>query len=170
MYCRKLTLTIITLLFFGKVFAQDVQSDSISKAKVSQLEFLVGNWKGTGWMMDKDGKKREFDQTEKIQFKLDSTAILIEGMGKVNGKIIHNAMAIISYNKNEGGFSFHSYLQNGSNNKFKAEIKDGKFYWFPNENTRFIIWINENNQWYERGEYNQGGNWVQFFEMTLDKE
>ena len=163
-------LTIISILCLGQVFCQDVKSDSISKTKIIQLEFLTGNWRGTGWMMDREGKKNRFDQTEAVQFKLDSTAILIEGLGKVNEQIVHNAMAIISYNKRDRNFSFHSYLQNGSNNKFKGELSDGKFYWYPNDNTRFIIWINDKKQWCEKGEYNQGDHWFQFFEMTLDKK
>lgn len=130
---------------------------------------MVGNWKGKGWIMGKNGKS-EFDQTEKIEFKLDSTAILIEGKGISNDKVVHNALAILTYNKSKDNYSFRSYLQSGMNAEFKAEIIDNKLYWYPNENVRYIIWLNENDQWYEKGEYKKEGNWNQFFEMTLDRE
>jgi len=45
-----------------------------------------------------------------------------------NGRIIHNAMAIITYNNADKNFSFHSYLANGREGKFKAELIDNKLY------------------------------------------
>lgn len=166
----KTILTIIlTGLLISQSFSQSFETDSLSKSKISDLGFMVGNWKGTGWMMGQGGKS-EFEQTEKIQFKLDSTAILIEGLGKDNGKIVHNALAILTYNKTDKNYSFRSYLQNGQNAEFKAELIDNKFYWYPNEKVRYIIWMNENGQWYEKGEFKREENWNQFFEMTLDRE
>lgn len=159
----------ISLLLTGQLFSQSFATDSISKSEISQLEFLVGNWEGKGWIMGRDRKKSEFDQTEKIQFKLDSTTVLIEGLGKTKGLTTHNAMAIISYNKADSTYVFQSYVQNGRKGEFTAEIIENKFYWYPNENMRYIIWINKNGQWYETGEFNREGNWFQFFEMTLDK-
>ncbi len=160
---------IIALLVTINSFAQNSETDSISKAKIKELDFMVGNWKGTGWMMGRSGKS-EFEQTEKIEFKLDSTAILIEGKGKSDGKVIHNALAILTYNKEDDNYSFRSYLPSGMNAEFRAEIIDNKLYWYPNEKVRYIIWQNDNEQWYEKGEFNRDGNWTQFFEMTLDRE
>ena len=73
------TIFIITLTAFitFQSFGQSSETDSLSKSKISELKFMVGNWKGSGWMMGKEGKSN-FEQTEKIHFKLDSTAILIE--------------------------------------------------------------------------------------------
>ncbi|CAN5383873.1 hypothetical protein BH23BAC1_BH23BAC1_05400 [soil metagenome] len=34
---------------------------------------------------------------------------------------------------------------------------------------RYIINLNDQGQWYEKGEIKRNGNWLQFFEMTLDK-
>lgn len=163
---------IILVLFFlsGSItsIAQSIKTDSISKSEISKLVFMVGNWEGKGWMMGKEGKS-EFEQTEIIQFKLDSTAILVEGQGKSGGMIIHDAMAILSYNKEDKNYAFRSYLKNGQNASFKSELIDNKLYWYPNENVRYIIWLNESGQWYEKGEFKRNGNWSQFFEMTLSK-
>ena len=150
-------------------FSQTSETDSISKAKIKKLDFMVGNWKGTGWMMGRNGKS-EFEQTERIEFKLDSTAVLIEGKGISNGKIVHNALAILTYDKSRGNYIFRSYLPSGLNAEFKAEIIENKLYWYPNDNVRYIIWQNSNGQWYETGEYKRGNAWSQFFEMTLDRE
>ena len=120
--------------------------------------------------MGRDGQKHPFNQTETIRFKLDSTAILIEGLGKSNEQVTHNAMAIVTYNRSENNYNFRSYLSTGRTGDFKAELIDGKFYWYPNDNMRYIIYLNDNGQWYETGEMSSDNAWFQFFEMTLDKQ
>lgn len=166
----KTSLIIFLLIFsINTSFSQSSETDSLSKSKITELSFMVGNWEGTGWMAGKGGKSN-FDQTEEIEFKLDSTAILIEGKGTANGKVVHNALAILTYNKAEDNYTFRSFLPSGQNAEFKAELIENKLFWYPNENVRYIIWLNENRQWYERGEYKRGEDWNQFFEMTLDKK
>lgn len=121
-------------------------------------------------MMMQDGKKYTFDQTEKVQFKLDETALLIEGNGTSAGRNIHNALAIVNWDKNTNQYKFRSWLATGMSGEFKAEVKDGKFYWYPMDNMQYIIWLNEKGQWYEIGEIRRNNEWYRFFEMTLDKE
>lgn len=160
---------LFTMFLSMTIYSQNSETDLFLQSKMKELNFMVGQWKGTGWMLGKSGKS-EFMQTENIQFKLDSTAILIEGKGMSNGKVIHHALAILTYDKSKEQYSFRSYLPSGMNAEFKAEIIDNKLYWYPNDNVRYIVWLNEHNQWYETGEYKRGQGWNQFFEMTLDRE
>lgn len=168
----KLNTLLITMLLLcsGFIQGQEFKVDSLAKSEISKLEFMTGKWEGTGWMMSRDGMKHEFDQTENIQFKIDGVVMLIEGLGKSNGKVTHNAIALVSYNKEEKNYKFTSYLSSGREGSFKAELKNEKFQWYPNENMRYIIWLNEKGQWHETGEYNRAGKWFQFFEMILDKK
>jgi len=159
-----------TLLSLFTLTGVTAQTDTLAQSKISELSFIAGNWKGSGWMMGRDGEKHTFQQTEKVQFKLDNTVLFIEGVGKSDGMIIHNAMAIVSYTKADDNYTFQSYLQNGRKGEFKAEMVDGKFYWYPGENIRYVISLNDEGRWYEVGEMNREGTWFQFFEMTLDKE
>ncbi len=158
------------LLLFTFIQAQNTETDSLSKINIQKLDFLAGKWSGNGWMYGQDRNRYEFEQIEDIQFKLDSTTLLIEGLGRSDGKIIHNAMAIVSYNRENSDYGFNSYLANGRKGEFKAELIDDKFYWYPMENMRYIIEINPQGQWFEIGEFNQGDQWFKFFEMTLTKE
>ncbi|TRO66731.1 hypothetical protein [Christiangramia sabulilitoris] len=165
---------VIFLFFFGFIALQNLQAQSFetdleTQSKIVDLYFIIGEWEGNGWRISPDGVKHSFEQTEKVQYKLDSTAILIEGKGYTDGKLIHNAMAIITSNKETGEYEFQSYLQNGMKGNFKAELKDDVFYWYPNQNVRYIISIDEEGRWYEKGEFNRQGEWMQFFEMTLSK-
>lgn len=167
---KKVTLLALMLLLSTVTFPQPPETDQVIKAEVQKLGSIVGDWKGEGWMMGQDGQKHSFMQTEAISFKIDSTAILIEGLGTSNGKVVHNAMAILSYNKADNNYTFHSYLANGREGKFKAELIDSKLYWYPMDNMRYIIFLNEYGQWYETGEMKRGEDWFQFFEMTLDRQ
>ena len=159
---------LLSVLSFGAM-AQTTKTDQEVKVAMSKLSFLNANWEGKGWMYVQGGKKEFFDQTEKIQFKLDGTVLLIEGLGSAGGEVIHNALAIVSYNKELKEYNFKSYLSSGREGTFKAEIKESAFYWYPNSNMRYIISLNEKGQWFETGEMNREGKWVQFFEMTLNK-
>ena len=163
-----LTILLVCLIAISG-YSQTSETDSTSKAKIQKLDFMVGSWKGNGWMMGGNGKS-EFKQIEKIEYKLDSTAILIEGKGFSKGKIIHNALAILTYNKNEENYILRSYLPSGINAEFKAEVIKNKLYWYPNKNVRYIIWQNEKGYWYETGEFKRENVWSQFFEMTLEKD
>ncbi len=147
--------------------AQSFETDKKAQKDLLKLNFIIGEWEGSGWRMSPEGVKHTFEQTERVQYKLDSTAILIEGKGTANGQVIHNAMAVITSNDTPGEYEFQSFLQNGMKGNFKAEIRDNVFYWYPNENVRYIIKINEQGEWFETGEYQRQGEWMQFFEMTL---
>jgi hypothetical protein len=88
----KITIIIYFLLLCGfNLNAQHNETDAQAQSEIKKLQFITGTWKGNGWMMMNDGEKHEFQQTELVQFKLDSTAILIEGLGKSEGQVIHDA-------------------------------------------------------------------------------
>lgn len=157
------------LFCFVTVYAQSMPDGSVLKEEIKKLSFIVGEWKGEGWMLGRDGEKHNFTQTEKVQFKLDSTAILIEGLGKSGEEVIHNALAVLRFDPGENSYSFNSYLSTGLGGSFKGELIGDVFYWYPNENMRYIIKLNEQGKWFETGEINRNGSWFQFFEMTLYK-
>jgi len=165
----KTTLLLFALLFSATLSAQRHIPDSLILSEMSKLHFIAGNWAGEGWILQRDGTKHTFTQTEQIEFKLDSTLLLIEGKGMAQGEVIHHAVAIISYDKQSGKYRFNSHLPDGTNGNYDAELIGDQFYWYPFPEMRYIIYLNENGQWYEKGEMLREGNWFQFFEMTLDR-
>ncbi|MBK7428873.1 MAG: hypothetical protein IPI60_18550 [Saprospiraceae bacterium] len=168
---RTLQLTVLVILFFNlQAFSQMQEGDKDAQKEIAKLAYLVRDWEGTGWMMIQDGSKHNFKQFEKIQLKLDGTALLIEGRGYTEGKLIHDAMAVLTYSKEDAHFNLNSFLFSGRQGKFKAELMGEKLYWYPNEYIRYIIYLNEKGQWYETGEMKRGESWFQFIEMTLDKK
>jgi hypothetical protein len=167
---KAIMLAISCLFVSYATLAQSFETDQQAKEQISKLAFMTGHWEGTGWMMGQDRQKHHFTQTEDIQFKLDQTALLIEGKGTSEGKVIHNALAIVTFNKKDNNYTFQSHLATGRGGEFRAELVDNKFYWYPNANLRYIIYLNDKGQWYETGEMNTGTTWFQFFEMTLTKK
>lgn len=164
-----LLLLIICFAATSLSMAQHSDPNPELQAQMAKLEFLTGNWAGTGWMKGSDGQRHGFDQTEDIRFRLSGTVLLIEGRGEADGQVIHDALAIITYNKETGNYKFQSWLPSGLSGTFKAELIENRFYWYPQESMRYIIWINDEGQWYETGEMFVNDSWMQFFEMTLEK-
>ncbi|WP_439488963.1 hypothetical protein [Algoriphagus sp.] len=149
--------------------SQNFELNKEAQQELKKLEFLLGEWRGNGWMMNQSREKMPFDQTEKVTLKVGGTAILIEGQGEANGQNVHNALAIIRMGDEIGKYDFHSYLQSNQHGTYKSELIGDTFYWYPADNVRYVIKINEKGQWHEIGEANAGGTWYQFLEMTLDK-
>ncbi len=164
-----LSLILICLGISTYATGQQYELNPEIQERMKQLSFLEGKWEGSGWRLAQDQKKYTFNQTEDVSFQRSGTHLQIEGIGISDGKVVHHAIAMISPTKDENRFEFASYLQSGQKGNFKAEMKEGKFYWYPNEQVRYIITLNEKGQWFEIGEYNMGDRWFQFFEMTLDK-
>ncbi|MBC6365627.1 hypothetical protein [Algoriphagus sp. AK58] len=140
-----------------------------AQEKLAFLSFLEGTWKGTGWMMGENRVKMTFEQEERVQFQLSGTLLQIEGIGRADGKTVHHALAMIQPAKEDGAFEFTSFLQSGLRGTYPARWENNQLIWQPTEQVRYVIQLNDQGQWYEVGEYQAGGTWYQFFEMTLDK-
>lgn len=167
----KLTWVVVLLLGIQIVSLAQPSYDlnEAAQKKLAELSFLEGSWKGSGWMMGQDRQRMTFDSEEIVQFKLSGTVLEVEGVGKSEGKVVHHALAVISVAEGEGKFDFTSFLQSGEKGTYRAELKEGKLFWYPVEQVRYVIEINDQGQWFEVGEYNAGTQWYKFFEMTLEK-
>ena len=152
---------------------------SVKQQGMKKLAILAGDWEGEGWFAGRDGSRSTFKQTEKIQWKLDGTVMQIEGrgidtgQGEKRGKVIHNAMAVVTYNQDSNTYQFNSYLATGQSTVAKGEFNEnGDFVWGFEANggrIRYTITISD-NQWHETGEFlRPDGQSFQFIEMTLNK-
>ncbi|WP_420576177.1 hypothetical protein [Ekhidna sp.] len=145
-----------------------------SQEQMKKLEPMVGNWKGGGWYMDQAGKRYEFTQQEEISKELSNTALLIKGKGFSDGEVIHDAMAVVSYDSTSGDYNFHSFLSDGRKTDAKLKvIGDGEFEWgfkIPNGLIKYSIQI-ANDQWHEKGEFSpDGSNWYPFIDFNLSRK
>src|SRR6185436_7651727 len=104
------TVTIISLIAGEQPTAKEIQ-----RREMKKLEWLVGHWKGTGWMERGPQGRREFTQTETIEAKLDGLVLVIEGLGKAkeDGSTVHTALAFVSYDARAKTFRWHAFTPEG---------------------------------------------------------
>ncbi|MCC5648236.1 hypothetical protein LC607_36300 [Nostoc sp. CHAB 5824] len=170
-----LSILFLHILFYG-VSQSNMKPDARLTAAMNKLRFMEGQWKGNGWIQF-GPQKNTFVQTEDIRFKVNGTVLQIEGLGvdaKNTSQVIHEAFALISYD--QAGDRYLMRAIRGNGNYVDAEtrlLEDGAFEWkFKSPQAgeiRYTIRL-VNSQWVEKGEINRDGtNWIQFFEMTLNK-
>ena len=169
------------LLFCALSASVSAQTTSTNAGEMSKLNFLVGQWRGEGWILMGRNERRTFRQNETVQSKVDGTVLMIDGLGKgikageTAESVIHNAFAVISYNKDAKTFRWQAFRGDGTSFDVQPTITDKTIVWgFTDARAgeiRFTIKINEKGQWFEIGELSRdtGKTWLKFFEMTLDK-
>ncbi|HEX8369712.1 MAG TPA: hypothetical protein VF604_14295 [Pyrinomonadaceae bacterium] len=153
-------------------FAQETPDADAYRVEMKKLESLAGQWKGAGWIQQ--GAKREtFAGTETVQRKLDGLALLVEGkFSNAEGKVIHETLAVLSFDPKAKGYRFRTYLASGMSGEHDFKLLADGFEWgfqFPTGTVRYIIKTN-NDVWLETGEFSKDGKtWMKFFEMKLEK-
>ena len=180
MKLARLTGTMLTALlcFALSVAAQaPPQPDPVAQAKeIKKLDFIVGEWAGEGWMILPGGVRETFTSWEKVQSKLEGVALLVEGLHKsrADGKVVHQTLAVISYDEAAKNFRFKTNLANGRAGDYTGKVvADNVFEWgmdVPRGKIRYTIKLSDKGEWFEVGEYSPDGTtWRKIFEMTLKK-
>ncbi len=150
-------------------------------AEMSKLKFLVGDWRGEGWVEFAPGQRHAFTSAEHVQLKLDGLLLLIEGIhhtrfpGSTEAIKMHHALATVRYDGDAKAFRMSAYKNDGKSVEPGAEFKDGAFVWGFKDprlgHLRYTIRLNSSGQWFEEGERSPDGkDWKKFFEMTLSRE
>lgn len=172
-------LIIILLLFFIS-FIQSQPPTNESQEKMKSLQFLAGDWEGDGWISFGPDQVHQFNQTEKVQYKLEGAILMIEGKGidknstPENQRIIHMAFAILNYDQHKQTYLIRAYKANGQYVDSDVKVGENSLVWgfeISQGKVKYIIKINEKGQWHEVGQFSRDGeNWVKNFEMTLNKK
>ena len=170
---RKILSAVFVLLAgIINVSAQQQNNAELQRAEVKKLESMVGKWQGSGWIMH-EGKRETFTGSETVQRKLDGLAILVEGrFTNAEGRVIHETLAVLSYNQKDSKYNFRTYLATGMSGEHELKIVGDGYEWgfqFPGGMVRYTI-KTANDVWAEIGEYSKDGkSWIKFFEMNLNK-
>lgn len=167
----------VSLLLLIMPVTLTAQTSSASQAsEMRKLTFLVGKWKGEGWVMSGAGERRTFTTMETVESKLDGLLVVFEGLGKdEKGATVHNAFAVASYDEKARLFRWRAYRVGGEWLDAEPTVSENSLVWgFGDSRSggdiRFTIKLNERGQWFEIGEYSRDGKaWQKFFEMTLNR-
>lgn len=172
----------LCLIFLSDILAQ-APKENLEKIKteMQSLSAWTGHWRGEGIMQMGPGQSASSTVNEFVQFKLDSTVLLVEGIGmrkdESTGKEIktHHALGLLSFNPHTNSFEFKSHLADGNRtDAWFKRLEENKYQWgfdTPQGKIRYDIVLNPKEKtWKETGEYSQDGNkWFKFFEMNLTK-
>ena len=168
----------LVVLMTDKIFAQPTAA--VAKEKMKPFIHWEGHWQGEGSMQMGPGTPKKSTVDEYIEFKLDGAVLLVEGIGKsVEGNesnIVHNAMAVLSYDQTTNQYKFNTYLKDGRATQawFKI-VEENKYQWgfeTPKGKIKYSITLDSANKtWNEIGEFSNdnGTTWMKFFEMNLKK-
>ncbi|MBI3651443.1 MAG: hypothetical protein HY231_10530 [Acidobacteria bacterium] len=173
---RFILMTAITLFVVSQSALAQEQTAATQIEEMKKVQFLQGEWRGEGWIMLGANRRETFTQTEVVQSKLDGVTLLIEGMGKSkdsSGRVVHHALAVVSYDPLKKGFRFSAYQATGVAVEAEAKISKDLLEWGfiqQGRTVRFTIQRNDKGEWHEVGMINPDGkNWYKFFEMTLQR-
>ncbi len=167
------TFFVITMNSYGQ---PNMHPDSLTMKAMDKLSFLSGDWTGEGWIqMGRD--KHYFFQSETVAQKLNNTLIVIDGQGvdSETNKIIHQAFAVISFDKVENEYLMRAFRADGNYIDAEAKVdENGSFVWgftHPQAGQMRYTILLKDGKWIEAGEMSRdGNNWFQFFEMSLSKQ
>ena len=170
---------IVCFLMIGTaiVKAQPIMTpDSITQNAMDKLSFLAGQWTGNGWIqMGRD--KHLFNQQETVVQKVNNSVIVIDGLGldAETNKTIHQAYAVISYDRANQKYLMRAFRGDGNYIDADARVdEDGSFVWgFTHPmagRMQYTIRLVD-GKWVEKGEMTRDNTtWFPFFEMTLSKQ
>jgi hypothetical protein len=149
------------------------------KDAMQKVAFLVGEWKGSGWMMMGPARRVEFTSKETVESRLDGLVLIIEGVHESadparKGAIVHHALAELSWDAKQSAYRFRSHLATGEESDFPGKVVEGAFIWAfpagPAGTIRYTIKLDAQGRWNEIGERSADGqSWSPMFGMTLDR-
>ncbi|MDU8885339.1 hypothetical protein RXV94_04140 [Yeosuana sp. MJ-SS3] len=172
--------SLLSLLFFAFIITvQSQENISTNDNPIEKLSFLIGTWKGEGWMMTQAGKQTS-KITEVAACKADCSVIAVEGLGvKTDPEtqeetVVHDAFGVIYIDPETNALAMRAYKDGRANESPIEFIEDKIIRWFidiPNgSKVRFTSDYSTENKWVEIGEFSRDGeNWMQFLGMELTK-
>jgi hypothetical protein len=169
-------LTVVAFLCAFTAFAQMPGAPSQREMdQMKRLEFMVGRWEGSGWVLSPDGTRQEFKGVETVQRKLQGRALLVEGRFEHDGVVSHETLGVLTFNEPADGYRLRVYLFNGPHGEHRFEaLEEGPgFRWFlefGEMRMRYTTRITPEGEWHEVGEVlREGETPLQFFEMRLKR-
>lgn len=172
-------LVLIIALALADSLAMQAQQSHIAENPMHNLNFMLGEWEGAGWMMTRDGKE-ESDMREKVECKQGCNIMIVEGLGtKIDvetkeQKIIHEAFGVITYNFDTKSYQLRAYKDGNVTVSDIEMISDNKIRWnmeVPNGGKVRFTAEYTTTSWQEVGEFSRDGgeSWMQFLGMDLTK-
>lgn len=157
-----------------------VRADSATLAAMRRLEFMIGDWQGTGTLQRGPGNSSTSRVTESAKWALDGAGILVQGHGTAQMEpggpevTVHDALAVITYDRTNQRYRFLAWRGDGEPINANIEVGDKRVVWGFQDprgfTIRFTMQFTAEGRWNEVGEASRDGQtWFKFMEMNLDR-
>lgn len=140
------------------VLSNSVFGQSLKKAKMEQLNFLIGEWVGTTKAYENGVVTRQGTAYENISYDLDKSILVIE----LNTEFLQ-LHTIVYYDETDQKYYYHRFSKEGAA-RYPAEFKDGQLIVWKDEKTRFFFGSTSEGDFQEYGEQLINGEWIKTFE------
>ncbi len=162
----------LTLPLAAPAWAAEPPADP-GLAAMQALQPWVGRWQGTGSLRRGAGEPERFAGEEVIEARLDGHVLLIEGTHWTpdHARLVHHALALLSFDSKAGAYRFRSFLADGSEGEFAFRAENGVYRWTiesPQGAIEYRIEI-AGDRWHEVGTIQRDGRSVPFFEMEMQR-
>ena len=153
--------------------AQAPKLDPAHAAEMKKLDWLVGQWEGEAVFQMGPDQKATVAQSERIEKRVGGTVLVIEGQGKMEGRVVHDAFAIVTWDPIAKKHLVSAYLADGRSVVADAKASEGRLEWgfdTSEGSMGYVIERADDGGWIETGYRNRpGGSPAKFLEMTLKK-
>jgi hypothetical protein len=143
------------------------------RAAMKKLEFLVGKWAGEARMLRGTGDPLVMMQTEEVQYKLDGLVLVIEGVGKADGKPALQALGVVSYDDETGTYHMRAF-NDGRFLETEVKLIDKGFTWgfaVGQYRTSSVMRIDDKGDWTEQHEITVGTQAPRkYMEVSVSRE
>lgn len=145
-------------------------------AKLDVLDYLAGDWVGTGWSSGENGRS-DYTQREVIRRKLSGELLTIEGTATAPSdpsRILFSAYATTTWDAQSGTYQWRA-MSGGHETTTTLEVTSDGWAWEvaagPTGKMRYVTTFSDNwRTWHETGAYTPDGvTWIPMMEMTLTK-
>jgi hypothetical protein len=163
---------VISLLLVSPLIAQERGLTPEHKAALERLEWLAGDWKGKATIQMGPQQESHADQEEKVWKGAGGTVYVIQGLGKEEGRVIHDALAVLSWDPTEKAYRLRAYTADGRSVDADVEVNESSVIWSfktPRGRVRYVIQQTPEGQWHEEGFFISPDGERKFFEMTLER-
>jgi hypothetical protein len=168
----------ISLFLIVSPLAAQTPDGSANRAAIDRLEFMVGRWTGEAWMQ-RGPERVQTTMTETVERKLGGVVLQVEGRGVIpavgggDGRVVHHAFAVVSFDAQAGTYGMRSYIASGQAGDFALTLIPGGVSWsreVPGGRIRNTAKI-ANGEWHEVGEFSRdGATWTQVMEIRLRRQ
>ena len=147
-------------------------------AAMQKVDFMAGDWAGSGWNLGSNGVRDYFTQTEKVHYQVQGTVLLVEGLGHEAtdpSKIADSALAVLTYNDVTQQYRWEAFSDGSIEQSVPAPVVgNDTFQWslqFPGVTIRYSLTFTATT-WHEIGETSLDGGQTfnQTFQMDLVRQ